>query len=341
MPLPRLRHHGWRFVAGRAVREFWLGGGLDKAAMLTFFTLLTFVPTSLAVYSIATLVLANNAELVSELSADFIGTYVPSAYREAVGDVVGMVVDSSAGGVVGLTVGAAVALWSASAYVQAFSRCANLVYGQAEGRRFLPKVAAMLATTLFLLVGIVAVLVSVMLNATVVNATLGPLAEPLGLSDVLEYLLGGFLPVWTWLKWPLIVALVVVLIAVLYYATPNVRQVRFRWLSVGALVALMGLALVSVLFYLYLRFFASLSPYGAIGTLVALMFALWAANAVLVLGVHVDAETERARQLKSGVEAERELKLPPRSTRRPDRRDEVRDRMAERGRDLRMRYLED
>ncbi|QGU03495.1 YihY/virulence factor BrkB family protein [Corynebacterium comes] len=341
MSRPRLSHQGWRFVAGRTVREFWLGGGLDKAAMLTFFTLLTFAPTSLAIYSIATLVLANNAELVSELSTDFIGTYIPAGYRQAVGDVVGMVIDSSAGGLVGLMVGAAVALWSASAYVQAFSRCANIVYGQTEGRRFITRIGTMLATTLVLLLGTVGVLVSVMLNETVVNATLGPLAGPLGLSGVLDYLLGGFLPVWKWLKWPLIVGLVVVLIAVLYYTTPNVKQARFRWFGIGALVALLGLALVSVLFYLYLVFFASLSPYGAIGTLLALMFALWAANAMLILGVHVDAETERARQLREGVEAEREIQLRPRSTRRSDRKDEVREKMEERGRDLRMRYRED
>lgn len=341
MSPPQLSSQGWRYVFARAIREFWLGGGLDMAAMLTFFTLMTTAPTILAVYSIATLVLANNEQLVSELTADFIDAYVPGEYTEMVTNLVGTVIGSPAGGIVGLTVGALVALWSASAYVRAFSRCANRIYGQAEGRPLIRKFATMLAATFFLVIGLVLILASVMLNETVVNVTLGPLAEPLGMSGVLEFLLGVFLPVWRWAKWPLIVGLAVGLIALLYYVTPNVKQARFRWLSVGAFVALTGLALVSLGFFLYLNYFTSLSSYGAIGTVLALMFAMWGGNIALILGMKIDAEIERARQLKSGVAAERDIQLPPRSTRRSDRDEAVRERMEERGRDLRMSYRDD
>ncbi|WP_164546413.1 YihY/virulence factor BrkB family protein [Corynebacterium hylobatis] len=337
----RLDARGARYVLRRVVREFFLLGVIDMAAKLTFFTLLAVAPTILAIYSIATIVLANNAALVSELTADFITTYIPEEYRAAVTDLVNTVIGSSTGGIVGLIVGTVVALWSASAYVRAFSRCANTVYEQTEGRPMIAKLATMLGTTLFMVVGMVLILASVMLNETVVNATLGLIAEPLGLSRVLDYLLGVFLPVWRWLKWPIIFALSALLLAVLYYVTPNVRQARFRWLSIGACSALIGIALVSVGFWIYLNYFPALGSYGAIGSVLALMFALWGANIFLILGVKIDAEIERVHQLKAGVRAERQLQLPPRSIRRTRQREAAREKMAERGRDLRLDYLED
>lgn len=332
---------GARYVLRRVFREFFLLGIIDMAAMLTFFTLLAVAPTILAIYSIATIIMANNAELVAELTADFITTYVPVDYRQAFGELVVTVVGSSTGGIVGLIVGTIVALWSASAYVRAFSRCANTVYEQTEGRPLVAKFATMLATTLFMVIGMVLILASVMLNETVVNATLGLIAEPLGLSGVLDYLLGVFLPVWRWLKWPIIFALAALLLAVLYYVTPNVRHARFRWLSIGACSALIGLALLSVGFWLYLNYFSALGSYGAIGSVLALMFALWGANIFLILGVKIDAEIERVRQLRAGVRAERQIQLPPRSTRRTRRREASREKLAERGRDLRIGYRED
>lgn len=338
---PRLSSRGWRYVIGRVLREFWLGGGPDLAAKLTFFTVLSFAPTILAVYSLATVVLANNAELVEDLTGDFIAGYIPGEYQDTVRDIIDMVIGSQTGGVVGVIVGVAIALWSASAYVRAFSRTANTVYDQIEGRSLIRLWGTMFLLTFALLIGIVTILVSVMLNETVVNATLGPIAEPLGLGGTLEFLLGAFLPVWRWVKWPVIFGMAAMLIAVLYYFTPNVKQARFRWLSIGAFVALVGLALVSGGFWLYLSYFSSLSSYGAIGTILALMFALWGANMMLVLGMKVDAEVERARQLKAGLESEREIQLPPRATRQVEKHEAMREKMESRGRDLRERYLAD
>ena len=338
---PRLSSRGWRYVIGRVLREFWLGGGPDLAAKLTFFTVLSFAPTILAVYSLATVVLANNAELVEDLTGDFIAGYIPGEYQDTVRDIIDMVIGSQTGGVVGVIVGVAIALWSASAYVRAFSRTANTVYDQIEGRSLIRLWGTMFLLTFALLIGIVTILVSVMLNETVVNATLGPIAEPLGLGGALEFLLGAFLPVWRWVKWPVIFGMAAMLIAVLYYFTPNVKQARFRWLSIGAFVALVGLALVSGGFWLYLSYFSSLSSYGAIGTILALMFALWGANMMLVLGMKVDAEVERARQLKEGLESEREIQLPPRATRQVENHEAMREKMESRGRDLRERYLAD
>lgn len=332
---PRLRTTGWRYVVGRVVRDFFADGMLDKGAMLTFFTVLSFAPTLLAVYSIATLFLANNAALVSSLVDDFISEYIPQDYQTAVDDVISMVLGSSTGGIFGLIVAVLTSLWSASAYVRAFSRCSNELWGQPEGRSLIRTFGTMLLTTLFLQFGMALIITAVVLNETVVSTVLGPIAEPLGLGDVLAFLLGVFLPVWQWVRWPVIIVLIIVLIAMLYYFTPNVKQPRFRWLSWGALVAVLGIGLASAGFYLYLLFLTGLSSYGAIGTLLALFFVLWGINIILLVGVKVDAEVERARQLKEGVEAEREIHLPLRSMVALEKNDIKRERVVERGRELR------
>ncbi|RNE48206.1 hypothetical protein C5L39_10090 [Corynebacterium alimapuense] len=282
--------------------------------MLTYYTVLSFAPTLLAVYSIATLFLANNAELVSSLVDEFITTYIPDEFQGLVTDIVTAVIGSAAGGVVGLIAGALTALWSASAYVRAFSRCANSIYGQPEGRGLIWTWGTMLVTTVVLVVGLVLLAASVAMNESVVSAVFAPVADPLGLTDTLNYLLKVFLPVWGWIQWPVILGLAIALIAVLYYYTPNVRLPKFRWFSPGSLVALAGVALVVTGFYLYLLFFTALSSYGAIGTLLALMFTLWGANISLLLGVTVNAEMERTRQLKEGTAAESQIHLPLRGT---------------------------
>ncbi|MDO5513267.1 YihY/virulence factor BrkB family protein, partial [Corynebacterium sp.] len=214
---PRLTARGWRYVIGRVLREFWLGGGPDLAAKLTFFTVLSFAPTILAVYSLATVGLANNARLVEDLTGEFIAEFIPGEYQDTVRGIIDMVIGSQAGGVVGVVVGVTIALWSASAYVRAFSRTANTVYDQIEGRSLIRLWATMFLLTFALLIGVVTILVSIMLNETVVSATLGQVAEPLGLGGTLDFLLGVFLPVWRWVKWPIIFGMAAVVIAMLYY----------------------------------------------------------------------------------------------------------------------------
>ena len=117
----------------------------------------------------------------------------------------------------------------------------------------------MLLTTLAMLVGVVLILVALALNETLVSGILGPIAEPLGLGGTLTFLTDTFLPVWAWVKWPVILALVVALIAVLYYFTPNVKPPKFTWMSLGSLIAIIGIALAGVVLYIYFTFIGSYS----------------------------------------------------------------------------------
>jgi membrane protein len=166
--------------------------------------------------------------------------------------------------------------------------------------------------------------------------TSGPIASAIGGLVGLDK---AALAVWNIVKWPLLAIAAVVAIALLYYATPNVKQPKFRWISMGALIALLVLAVTTVGFGFYVANFSNYNrTYGAIGGVIVLLLWLWLANLSLLFGAEFDAETERGRELQAGIRAEETLQLPPRDTRRSEKQQQqARDDVA-RGRLLRVRY---
>src|SRR5699024_5652210 len=121
--------------------------------------------------------------------------------------------------------------------------------------------------------------------------------------------------VWQIAKWPVLLVLVVAIVAVLYYATPNIQQARFRWLSIGALVAIVVWVLASAAFGFYVSNFASYNQtYGAMAGVIVFLLWLWITNLALLFGAELDAEIERARELQSGWPSEEQVRLPMRDT---------------------------
>lgn len=338
---PKLSGGSWKYAIKRAVKEFSSDGGTDLAAMLTYYTVLSLAPALLAIFSIISLVLAGNADAVTSMVDRFTREYVPADYQELVTDLVSTMVGSATGGTIALIIGIATALWSASAYVKAFSRSSNIIYSREEGRGLIKQTATMLLTTLAMLVGVVLILVALALNETLVSGILGPIAEPLGLGGTLTFLTDTFLPVWAWVKWPVILALVVALIAVLYYFTPNVKPPKFTWMSLGSLIAIIGIALAGVVLYIYFTFFGSYSSYGAVGGVMALLLTLWVFNIMLLLGVEIDAEVERARELQADLPAEDNIQLPPRDTAKVEKQKESEEELEAEGRELREEHSDE
>ena len=139
--------------------------------------------------------------------------------------------------------------------------------------------------------------------------------------------------------WPLLVIFAVVMIAVLYYATPNVKQPKFRWMSLGALIALVVLALATLGFAFYVANFGNYNKtYGAIGGVIVMLLWFWLANLALLFGAEFDAETERGRQLQAGIAAEENIQLPLRDSRKSDKDAEKEEEDIARGRRLRHAY---
>ena len=125
---------------------------------------------------------------------------------------------------------------------------------------------------------------------------------------------------WNIVKWPILLIVVTFLVAVLYYATPNVQQPKFRWVSVGAGFAIVVWVLASLAFGVYVANFGSYNQtYGALAGVIILLLWVWLTNLALLLGAEIDAEIERSRQLQAGIKAEEVLQLPPRDTRRSEK----------------------
>ncbi|MGP6175048.1 YihY/virulence factor BrkB family protein [Corynebacterium sp. A21] len=335
----KLRHlssRGWRYAFKRVVQDFLAEGLLDLAALLTYFTVLSLAPALLVVYSIITLVLASDTLEILSRVEEFVHQFVPAEQRELVLSLVDSVAGSAAGGQVGLIIGVLVALWTSSAYVRAFSRCANAIYNRAEGRGLLRQTGAMLLTNIGLLIGSVLILISLVVNETLVDRLLEPIAAPLRLGGVLEFLTDTFLPIWVWAKWPFILVLLIGLVSSLYYFTPNVKPLKFRLLSAGSLTAIIGIILAGGALNIYFSVFASFNSYGAVGSVMALLIGMWIINTVLLLGVKIDAEVGRARQLQAGIHAEVHNQVPPRSIERVAGMKESQEKLIAKGREFRI-----
>src|SRR4030095_15955952 len=125
-------------------------------------------------------------------------------------------------------------------------------------------------------------------------------------------------------------------VATLYYAAPNVKQPKFRWISVGAGVAILAWILASVLFGFYVGNFGSYNKtYGTLAGVIVFLLWLWITNLALLFGAELDAELERGRPLQGGLPAQRALQLPPRDTRVVDKNEAAEEKDIERAEELR------
>jgi membrane protein len=180
------------------------------------------------------------------------------------------------------------------------------------------------------LTAVLVVLVALALSGLVLS---GPVADAvgsaLGLGDTTVL-------VFTIVKWPVLLAIVVLVVALLYYATPNVKQPRFRWVSVGAVLAIATWAVASAAFGFYVANFSSYDKtYGALAGVIVFLLWLWLTNLALLFGAELDAELERGRELVSGLPAEEEIQLPARDTRGLEKAEAKEREDVRRGRELR------
>jgi membrane protein len=143
--------------------------------------------------------------------------------------------------------------------------------------------------------------------------------------------------VWNIAKWPVILLAAIFMIALLYYGTPNVRQPKFRWISLGSAISLVILGLATLGFFFYVSNFSNYNKtYGAIGGVIVLLLWIWIGNLSLLFGVVFDAELERARQLQSGIAAESSIQLPPHDIKASEKQVAKEEKDVQEGKELRI-----
>lgn len=319
----QISRESWRYIARKTVREFSRDQCTDLAAALTYYAVLALFPAVIALLSLVGL-FGQPQQTVDTLLGILRDVGAGSAVDTLAPTLTSLAGRQGAAGIA-FVVGLATALWSASGYVGSFGRAMNRIYEIREGRPFWKLRPVMLAVTL-----VAVILVALVAMALVLT---GPAAQAVG--DAIGLGSTGLL-VWNIAKWPVILLVVAFVVAILYYVTPNVKQPRFRWVSVGAVVAIVVWILASVAFGFYVSTFSSYDKtYGALAGVVVFLLWLWITNLALLFGAELDAELERARELQSGLPAEEELQLPARDTRGTDKADAKRAEDVERGRRLR------
>ena len=295
---------GWLAVLKRTGKEFMDDGLTDWAAALTYYAILSLFPALIALVSVVGLVGSSAIDPLIENLA----TFAPSAARDIIVNAIeGLAASQSAAGLL-FFIGLAGALWAASGYVGAFMRASNAIYDVDEGRPFWKTIPLRLVITVTMLVLVAA--------SSIMVVVTGPLAEKvgdlIGLGDVA-------VTAWEIAKWPVLILVVSFMFGILYWASPNVRQPGFRWISPGGILAVIVWMIASGLFALYVANFDSYNKtYGSLGAVIIFLVWLWISNLAVLLGAEFNAELQRGREIRGGRDPEEEPFLEPRDTRKLD-----------------------
>jgi membrane protein len=286
----------------RTATEFSEDNLTDWAAALTYYGLLSLFPALIALVGV--IGFFADPQGATQTITDVVTQIGPeSAADTFAGPIESITSNSSAAGILAI-VGIAVALWSASSYVGAFMRASNVIYETPEGRPIWKLRPLQVLVTL-----IMVILAAVVLVALLVT---GPLAEAIGSAIGLS---DAVVTAYQIAKWPILLAVVMAMIAVLYYASPNVKLRGFKWVTPGSVLAVVVWIVASAAFALYVAAFGSYDKtYGTLGGVVVLLMWLWITNLALLFGHELNAERERRIELGEGqAGAEKEIQLEPRS----------------------------
>lgn len=292
-----------RLALLRAYHGFIRHRGIDSAATLSFFAALVLFPASLAVVSGFAL-LDNRAKAPGDILRIIDGV-APERAVSTLHDPVKQLLSIPDPGYA-FVIGILLTIWTLSGYVSACGRAINTAYDVEEGRRWVGLRGTMLLVAAALV--IVGLLIVLLIAGT--PGVAASVAKTAGVP-------GWAVVTWDVARWPVLAALAVVVVAVLYYYSPNVRHLRVRWVTLGALLAIIVWVLATVGFAIYVLNFSHYNRvYGWLGGAVVLLLWLYLSNLVLVLGAEMDAEIVRVRQLVAGVDAEDAIQLPLRNTKR-------------------------
>jgi membrane protein len=268
-------------VLKRTIRGFSRDNLTDWSAALTYYGVLAIFPALIVLVSVLGLV----GQSATQPLIDNLGKVAPGPAKEIFTSALRNLQGSKGTAGVLFVVGLAGALWSASGYVAAFMRASNTIYGIEEGRPVWKTLPLRVVLTLVLVLLLALSAVAVTLSGGLAKEAGGVI----GLSDTA-------VSVWNIAKWPVLVVVVSFMFALLYWAAPNVKHPKFRWVSPGGVLAVIGWIVVSLAFAFYVANFGSYNKtYGALAGPIVFLVWLWVSNLMILLGAEFNAELERGR----------------------------------------------
>jgi membrane protein len=295
---------GWRDILRRALQQFKHDAITDRAAALTYFGVLAIFPGLIVVVSILGLLgrsttnrfLANVESLAPGSVKSFLTTAIEQTQNRP----------GTAGAAT--AIGVVLAIWSASGYIAAFMRATNQIYSVDEGRPIWKTAPIRLAVT----VAIVVMLIVTVLMVVVTGSIASQVGKALGIGHTAVL-------VWDFAKWPVLLVIVSLMLSLLYWACPNVKQPGFRWYTPGGALAVVIWLIASGGFGLYVSFAGSYNKtYGSLASIIIFLVWLWITNIAILLGAEFNAEVEHQRAIEAGLPEEVEPFVEVRDTRKLD-----------------------
>jgi membrane protein len=265
----------WSRAGRHAVTGFRRDGLTDRAAALTYYSVLSIFPALLVL--VALLGLFGQHAIQSVL--DTVGKVAPGQVNQVLTTALGNLRHSQTTAGALAIIGLLAAVWSASSYVAAFMRASAVVHGVKEERpgwRLLP---VRLGVTVVLLVLLLAGSLLIVFSGGLANQV----GHALGLGST-------GITVWNVAKWPVLLLIVVVIFAMLYWAAPSSRTGGFRWITPGSTLGVLIWVAASVGFGFYVGHFGSYNKtYGALAGVVIFLIWLWLSNLAILFGAELDA----------------------------------------------------
>ncbi len=282
---------GWKDILWRTYQEIGEDRLLAVAAGIVFYGLLAVFPAVTAVVSLYGLF--GDASSINDHLSNLTGV-LPGGGIDIIREQVGRLLAKSGTKLgVGFVIGLALALWSANAGTKAMMDALNVVYGEKEKRGFIKLNLVSLAFTLGAIASVLLALAAVVALPIVLNH--------LGLSSVADAF-------FRFARWPLLLVLVVIGLAVLYRYGPSRREPRWQWLSVGSVFAAVAWLGSSALLSWYLATYAHYdATYGSLGAAIGLMMWMWISSIVILFGAQLNSEIEHQTAKDSTVEQDKPL----------------------------------
>jgi membrane protein len=276
---------GWKDILWRTYQKMNDNRLLYVAAGVVYFALLALFPAVSAFVSLYGL-FADASTIDSHLS--MLAGILPGGALDILHEELTRLTQNKGSGLsFGFVSSLLIALWSANAGMKAIIDALNVTYGEKETRSFIRLNLLSLALTLGAIVSMMLAIGAVV----VVPIVLGRV----GLGSMADTLIAM-------LRWPVLLALAILGLAVLYRYGPNRRQPKWQWLSVGSVTAAILWLVGSALFSWYISNFGNYDvTYGSLGAAVGMMVWMWMSTIVILLDAQLNAEIEHQTARDSTV----------------------------------------
>jgi membrane protein len=298
--LTDLSFRDYRAIVVRAGKQALAHGITDLAAALAYYSFLA-IPAVLLV-AVGLFSLFASPDGITTL-IDKLGTVVPSQATQLIEDSLRRMNENKSGSLVMVIVGFILALWTTTGAMTSFMRAVNRAYDRDEGRGFVRQ--RLVAVQMVVAMGVAFLLVFGLLVLGPVMS--GWIGDALDIEGVMGWL-------WWVAQWPILLVGLLAVFATVLYLGPNVDHPRWRFLTPGAVFAVVVWLIASGLFAVYTSMFDSYNKaWGSLAAVIVMLTWLWVTAIALLLGAEINSEAERSRELRQGQPAGCTIQAPPRA----------------------------